>query len=134
MSEQKLTPQQAQTIELLLSGNSQADTAKQVGVDPATINRWLNSRQYPQFVAAYNEAQQAVFSDNLQRLKTLHSKATDILIDILDNGDANQKLKVAMTIYKTGLPAFRQFETDPEAVQAGWDKDAKMKDVFANIF
>ena len=125
MAEQKpITPQQTQAIVLLVSGSTQTAAAAEIGVDVATLNRWVNGKQSPGFVAAYNEAKQAIVSDCEQRLSNLYDLATQVLIETLEDAEHQQRVNVALAIYKAGLPTFGSLETNPDHLEKKWRNDS----------
>ena len=55
----RLTPQQATAIDLLVSGKTLTDTAAVLGVDRATVSGWVN--HHAAFLAALNSRRQEAF-------------------------------------------------------------------------
>ena len=112
---QKLTSQQGKAIGLLMSGKSQADCAAEIGVDPATVNRWVNGHQAPAFVASYNSARQSLATDCQEQLSNLYIKSVQIITEALndENGDVYEQRKMALAIIKNGsLPDVHKLETN----------------------
>ena len=132
---EKLTDKQQKVISLLIAGKSQTEAAKAVDCSREQINRWINSKKYPAFVAALNEARQAVASDSTQRLANLYTTATELLIDTLndDDGDPSNRIKIALAIYKNGTPELGDLETNADRLKNQWDKDERMSDMLANL-
>jgi transcriptional regulator with XRE-family HTH domain len=114
-----LTPQQEQAIFLLTGGTNQTETAKTVGVSVETVNRWLNGRDNPAFVAAYNATRQAVLDQAAGKLTALYDQAIDTLLDLMVNArDKNIRMKIALAIVNSGPPPVG--ETDPELLAKEW--------------
>ncbi len=79
---QRLTPQQQSALSLLVSGNSIAETAKQLKIDRSTIHRWM---MLDIFTKCLKQWQQQLFSENLGQSMKLYQKAIDKLGYVLDN-------------------------------------------------
>jgi len=130
---EKVTGKQQQVIELLISGQSQSEAAKVVDCSREQINRWLNSRKYPEFVACYNSARIATASDSAQRLDSLYTRACDLLFDIFDNGGDDiepMQARVALAIFKNGqLADVGKLETNSDRLKNQWAKDERIADM-----
>lgn len=99
--EPQLTPQQNRALTLLLSGNSGALTAKEVGVTPETISRWQNHdshfvSQYRRLILAQNQALENAICE-------LAQDAVVTIADILK--DKKQKPQIRLAAAKLILSA-----------------------------
>jgi hypothetical protein len=119
----ELKPDQQRAIALLAAGKSITESASTVGINRATIYRWLNHD--PAFKAAYNQWQ-----DHLQR--TCHSqllmmaeKATAAVFKALETGDAKTGLQLlkGMGILRPQTPG----PTDPAEVRREMDLEKKQR-------
>ena len=95
-SEQKLSVEQLNAIDLLVTGKTDQEVADLVGVSRSTVTGW---RLYnPTFAAELNKRRKEVWGAAGDRLRTLLLKAFDVVEDALNAGDikaALEFLKVA---------------------------------------
>jgi len=70
-----LTPKQVKTLTALLAGRSVEAAAKEVGVNPATVHRWLNE---PSFKAARDAGQRELAELGLSLLLSLVRAAVGV--------------------------------------------------------
>jgi len=93
MSQKKtLNQKQLNAIELLLSGMSVTDSAKEVKTARETVSRWLN--QDSEFIAEINQRRHNMWHSSEDRLRSLLPKALDVLETELENGDKQTALSV----------------------------------------
>jgi transposase-like protein len=88
----RLGTQQQTALELMVTGKSITQTAREAGVARSTIYEWL--RHDPVFQAAYNQWHDQLEEGCRSRLLTLTDKATDAIEKALENGDARAALQL----------------------------------------
>lgn len=112
--EPTLTPQQTKALSLLLTGNSQALIAKEVGVTIETISRWKNHN--PQFVAAYRRGVIAAGEAVDNAIIELSNDAVETLRKLLEARDDKVRLVAAKTILSV-RPMVEVKETSPGKIE-----------------
>lgn len=113
-----LTGPQEAAILLLLAGKSQKQAAQEAGVAEETVSRWLNGD--PIFVAELNRRKRELWEANRDRLRALHSKAVDVIEELLEAEDGATRLRAAVAILKN--QALPSGPTDPEMVELVWQR------------
>jgi len=88
----KLATSQQTALELMVTGKSITQTAREAGVARSTIYEWL--RHDPVFQAAYNQWHDQLEESCRSRLMTLTDKATDAIEKALENGDSRAALQL----------------------------------------
>lgn len=86
-----LSEKQMKAVELLCQGYSITEVAKTVGVDRATVYRWLNHDK------RFGEAKELMES---QMYESLFAVAVNEMAEILINGNVNQKIPVIQLVAK----------------------------------
>lgn len=93
-----MAPEQIEALQLLLSGKTEAETAKAIGKSRTTISRW---KKLPEFQEALsrtkdeiNETRMQIASDIASRMERLATKGMDALEAILDNPDTPTREKL----------------------------------------
>jgi hypothetical protein len=76
----KFDQKMGQAVTALLSLRSIEDAAREVGISPNTLVRWMKE---PEFQAACREARRAVFSNAIGRLQDAAGAATTTLLKIM---------------------------------------------------
>ncbi len=76
-----MTPKQERAIAALLGHPSIEAAAEALGINPATVHRWL---QEPAFEAAYRAARRAAVGQAIARLQHISGKAVDALLEVID--------------------------------------------------
>ena len=90
-SEQKLSVEQLNAIDLLVTGKTDQEVADLVGVSRSTVTGW---RLYnPTFAAELNKRRKEVWGAAGDRLRTLLLKAFDAVESALDAGDVKAALE-----------------------------------------
>ena len=106
---QKLSAKQYRALEALLSGATKSDAATTAGVDPRTLNRWINEN-----VLFWNtlqdESRKTVF-DATRRLTAAMQSAVSVMMEVMEDGDAPAavRLRAAQVVTET---AVRLIETN----------------------
>ncbi len=118
-----LSVEQENAIDLLVSGTSDRETAKAVGVSRQTVCGWRN--HHPAFVAALNARRLETWGASSDRLRALLPKALDCLEGAI-TGEAPDWKAAAKVVELAGLdrqgagvPNLGPYSigpTDPEAV------------------
>jgi hypothetical protein len=93
-----LTPAQLNAIDLLCTGQTQAQAADAVGVTRVTVTRWYAN---PFFVAELNQRRELIWQDAKLRLKSLAGEAVDTLVRSLHSTDEKVALSSAIHVLKS---------------------------------
>ena len=93
----KLSVKQELAINELLKGNSIAQSAKNVGVSEATLNRWLANTE---FKVVLNERKRLIVDNCIDKINLLGNKAITVLDSMLDdeNVSSNVRLNASKSI------------------------------------
>ena len=93
----KLNVRQELAINELLKSNSIAQSAKNVGVSEATLNRWLANTE---FKVVLNERKSIIVDNCIDKINLLGNKAITVLDSILDdeNVSSNVRLNASKSI------------------------------------
>lgn len=93
----KLNVRQELAINELLKGNSIVESAKNVGVSEATLNRWLANTE---FKVVLNERKSLIVDNCIDKINLLGNKAITVLDSILDdeNVSSNVRLNASKSI------------------------------------
>ena len=92
---QQLSIVQENAIDLLIIGKSDREVSESVKVNRSTVNQWQNHN--PFFVAELNRRRKSVWGSEENRLRSLVSKAVDVLEEDLKS--ENQKLRQSSAIH-----------------------------------
>lgn len=87
----KLSVKQELAINELLKGNSIVDSAKNIGISEATLNRWLANSE---FKAVLNERKDLIVDNCIDKVNLMGNKAIKVLDSILDNERASDNVKL----------------------------------------
>ena len=104
-----LTAKQKQAISLLCVGKTVTDTAKTIGVDRRTLQRWQT--RDPFFQSEYNQQRQELFDSMQLRIQGLMGKALGVMDLELESG--NWRVALALLQLSAKMP-HSKLETDPE--------------------
>ena len=89
---EKLTDKQKQAIKLLLSGKTNEEVAKELGINITTMYRWKRQNVFRKVL---NDKQ----NDICNELHLLGNKAVDVLKELMeDASNENNRLKASMYI------------------------------------
>lgn len=86
----KLSVKQELAINELLKGNSIVDSAKNIGISEATLNRWLANSE---FKVVLNERKGLIVDNCIDKVNLMGNKAIKVLNSILDNDSASDNVK-----------------------------------------
>lgn len=87
----KLSVKQELAINELLKGNNIVDSAKNIGISIATLNRWLTDDT---FKTVLTERKKQIVDNCIDSINLMGSKAIKVLNDILDNQNATDNVKL----------------------------------------
>jgi len=87
----KLSVKQELAINELLKGNSIVDSAKNIGISEATLNRWLANSE---FKVVLNERKGLIVDNCIDKVNLMGNKAIKVLDSILDNESASDNVKL----------------------------------------
>jgi transposase-like protein len=99
-SEKKLTAKQERALRSLLDGQSFADAARDCGVTPRTLFRWL---QDATFAARLRDLQGRALDEAMLNLQTASTRAVATLIKNLSNENAFASNAAAVAILGNAL-------------------------------
>lgn len=94
----KLTTEQENAIDLLLTGKRDAEVGELVGVTRQTVNQWRNHN--PAFMAELNRRRLALWEGNLDRLRSLVSDSVSVLESDLNGPDPAAQRAAAVHILR----------------------------------
>ncbi len=92
---EKLTRKQEQAIGALLSEQTIASAANQVGISEVTLRRWLKQ---PDFLAAYRAARREVVEKAVAQLQQSSWAASTTLLKLLASSSDSVRLRAAVAI------------------------------------
>jgi len=120
----KLGHKKESAIVALLSHRSIEDAAREVGIAPKTLMRWLKD---PEFDAAYREARRAAFSQSIARLQQMSGAAAATLGKVMvdPNTPASTKARAEDSILDHAAKAIEieDIEARLAALEAATGKD-----------
>ena len=93
-----LSDKKERALELVMSGMTDGEIAKQVGVSRQWVNTWRN--QDAEFMYELEVRRQALREKHMDSLSQLVEKSINVLRDALEEGDPQTKLKAAMYVLK----------------------------------
>jgi hypothetical protein len=107
----KFDQKMEQAIAALLSHRSIEDAAREVGISPNTLVRWIKE---PEFQAACREARRAVFSHAIGRLQDAAGAAATTLLKIMvdPNAPAAIRLRAAEVVLEQAAKTFEMEDID----------------------
>jgi hypothetical protein len=100
----KLTPKQERAIASLLSQPTIEAAAESLGVNPATIHRWLSD---PAFADAYRDARRAAVTQAVTRLQQVSGAAVGVLVQVMADkaNPASTRVNAAKTVLEFSFRA-----------------------------
>ncbi|MFO7830171.1 MAG: phBC6A51 family helix-turn-helix protein [Bacteroidales bacterium] len=90
-----LIEKQIQAVEMLIAGKNQNEIAQELEIDRTTLYNW---RKKLPFQAYYNKLLNEIKENTKESVLSLHETAIQKVKDVLENGNANAKLKAAFYI------------------------------------
>lgn len=87
----KLNVRQELAINELLKGNSIAQSAKNVGVSEATLNRWLANTE---FKVVLNERKNLIVDNCIDKINLLGNKAITVLDSMLNDEKVSSNVRL----------------------------------------
>ena len=126
-----ISSQQQKAITLLVAGNSQVITAKEIGVTPETVSRWTNHN--PDFVAALRRAKISQYEAVQNGLTELSLLAVEELGKVLKSGGPVHKLAAAKIILSAIQPPATGY-VSPARVRAELANRLEPRLNFGDIF
>lgn len=103
-SSERLKYNQAMAVELLITGMTKTDVARQLGVDRSTVHRWLTD---PFFVAQLEARRDEVVESMLDLQVLAGRMATAKLIELLESPNEQVALRAAIALYAGGHRAYQ---------------------------
>jgi hypothetical protein len=95
-SEKPLTPKQTAAIAALLSHRRLDEAAEACGLSTSTLQRWM---VLPQFQEALQQGSRNLLGAAISDLLRATSRATEVLIELLESEREGTRLKAAIAIY-----------------------------------
>lgn len=81
-SDNNLTPNQVKVLASLLAGRSVEAAAKEAGVNPATVHRWLND---PAFQAAQRDGRRLLAQQGLSLIQVATRTAVATVVELMSD-------------------------------------------------
>ncbi|MCM1991335.1 helix-turn-helix domain-containing protein [Oceanirhabdus seepicola] len=113
-SQNKLSVNQLNAIDLLIQGKTDQETADIVGVARETVTRWRNENPY--FAAEMNRQRKQIWEGQHERLRGLVSKAVDTLEKAIDEGNVKAAIELLKVVDFYGNVKAPSGEEDPELI------------------
>ena len=133
----QLNSKQKNAIDLIIAGKNDSEVADSVGVTRQTINEWRNHNSV--FVAKLNSRRQALWGNQVDRLRSLIENAIDILVEEIQCDDIKLRHSAAVTVLRVvGLYNEKlnpEGNIDPAAVEMEWENQSRrrfMETLFLN--
>ncbi len=104
---ERLKVKQILAVDLLASGMTVSDTAREVGRDPSTIHRWLND---PVFMAELEDRRQELLDSMLDQHLLACRMATAKLMESMESSEEGIALRAAIELYRGGLRAYHTID------------------------
>lgn len=89
---EKLTGRQARAIAIILGARTITEGCEKAGINRQQFYAWMKS---PIFKAEFDHQRRLIIDDALHLLKLSSEKAAKVLIDLLDSGREDIRLKTA---------------------------------------
>lgn len=87
----KLSIKQELAINELIKGNSIVDSARNVGISEATLNRWLANAE---FKVVLNSRKKQIVDNCIDSVNLMGNKAIKVINSILDNDNASDYVRL----------------------------------------
>ena len=87
----KLSIKQELAINELIKGNSIVDSAKNIGISEATLNRWLANSE---FKVVLNSRKKQIVDNCIDSVNSMGNKAIKVINSILDNENASDYVRL----------------------------------------
>ena len=101
----RLSEKQEMALELAVTGMTDVEIARQVGVSRQWVNKWRNQDQG--FMEALAERREVMRAMHMNRICQLMDRAMIILEEAMETADEKTRLKTAMYVMKmSGLQGF----------------------------
>jgi len=99
----RLSAKQHRALEALLAGATKGDAATAAGVNPRTLNRWMNE-DVLFWDTLKSEGQKTVF-DATRRLTAAMDTAVTVMTEVMQDGDAPAavRLRAAQVVTETAI-------------------------------
>lgn len=99
----RLSAKQHKALEALLAGATKGDAAAAAGVNPRTLNRWMNE-DIIFWDTLQSEGQKTVF-DATRRLTAAMDTAVTVMTEVMTDGDAPAavRLRAAQVVTETAI-------------------------------
>ena len=127
-----LTPVQEKAIFLIMSGLTDQDIGVKLGLARQTINGWKN--QDSKFVARLNLEREIMWSTHREKLRSVVTKAVEVLASGLDSQEEKIKQNSAVHILKcVGLYGkdLRPYgKTKAEEIEKEWVRETEVLNIF----
>lgn len=94
----KLTVQQQNAIDLLVTGCSDKEAADKLGLNRSTVTRWR--LYHPAFKAELNAQREAVWGTAKEKLRGLVLDAIELLAQEMNRTDSEDRIEIAMSLLK----------------------------------
>ena len=131
----QLTTKKKNAIELLITGKTDAEVAKAVGVTRQTVNQWRNHDAT--FVAELNYQRETLWQAERERLRSLVRKAVNALDANLDSDNEGIRQRAALHVLKCvglyGKDATPSGPTTAEEITRQWEDAEVLADLIRSL-
>ncbi|MGD0777958.1 MAG: helix-turn-helix domain-containing protein [Candidatus Solibacter sp.] len=112
----KFDHKKEQAIAALLSRRNAEEAAREVGISPNTLLRWIKD---PEFDAAYQEARRTAFSQSIALLQDASGAAVKTVLKIMldSNVSAGTRLRAVEVVLSQGAKAFEMEGIEARVVE-----------------
>ena len=112
----QLTEKQIQALDLLVTGKTKTEAAKEIGVTRETVSRWANGD--PIFIAALNSMRQELHEVQADRMRQLAAEAYSALSELMGaEAPPSVRLRAALAVIEAAKDVEKRIgPTEPEDV------------------
>ena len=104
---ERLKVKQTLAVDLLASGMTISEAARQLGVDRSTVHRWLND---PVFLSELEDRRQELVESMLDQHLLASRMATAKLVESMESSQEGIALRAAIELYRGGQRAYQSID------------------------
>jgi transposase-like protein len=104
---ERLKLKQTLAVDLLASGMTVSEAARQVGVDRSTVHRWRND---PVFLSELEDRRQELIDSMLDQHLLAGRMATAKLVESMESSQEGIALRAAIELYRGSLRAYHTID------------------------
>ena len=130
-----LTIVQEKAVFLIISGLTDQDVADELGMARQTVNSWKNRDSA--FIARLNLERQVTWSAHREKLRSMVTKAVDILASGFDSQCERIRQNSAVHVLKSvglyGQDLRPYGQTEAKGIEKEWGRDTEVLQIFESI-